>query len=219
MDWMRLQQVLIHQAPVKLTEHIMMSVVSICITILIAVPLGVLLTRPRYERFGYLILNVLNLLMTVPPLAFIALFLPILGIGNLPAMTALVCLSLLPVCRNTIAGLQGVDPAVKEAAMGMGMSKKKILREIEIPLAMPIIVGGIKISSVLVVSTATIAALIGGGGLGNLIMGGLTLFRPEYLLVGAGLGAVLAITIDRALSFVEYKITPPGLRNTGPKGF
>ena len=217
MDWGSLHEVLLVEAPVRLAEHLTLSIISICTTIILAVPTGIILTRPKFLRFAYIVLNLLNLLMTVPPLAFIAIAIPLIGIGNVPAIIALIALSLLPVARNTISGIQAVDPAVKEAAMGMGMSKKKILLEVEMPLALPIIIGGIKTSSVLVVSTATMAAFIGGGGLGKMIVTGMTLFLPEYLIVGAGLGAVLAITIDRILSFVEYKMTPRGLRGEGER--
>jgi len=111
-----------------------------------------------------------------------------------------------------MAGLMGVSPDVKEAARGMGMSQRRILLEVEIPLAVPIILSGIRTATVYVVSIGTLAALIGAGGLGNLIMGGLALFRPEYLLVGAGLGALMAIVLERSLSYLEYRITPPGMR-------
>ena len=159
-----------------------------------------------------LVLNLLNILQAIPGLAIIALALPILGLGMKPAVVALLFQSLLPIVRNTIAGLLEVSPDVKEAAAGMGMTRRRILFEVEIPLAMPIVLSGIRTASVYVVSIGTLAALIGAGGLGNLIIGGLALFRPEYLLVGAGLGAIMAIFFDRFLSFLEYRITPPGMR-------
>jgi len=212
MTWENFRFALFEKAPGALLEHSLIVLVTISLAILISVPLGVLLSRPRYKRFGLVTLNILNVLQAIPGLAIIALALPILGLGMKPAVVALLFQSLLPIVRNTIAGLIEVSPDVKEAARGMGMSQRRILMEVEIPLAMPIILSGIKTATVYVVSIGTLAALIGAGGLGNLIMGGLSLFRPEYLLVGAGLGALMAIVLERSLSYLEYRITPPGMR-------
>jgi len=212
MTWENFRVALFEKAPQALFEHSLIVVVTITIAILISVPLGVLLTRPKFNRFGLVILNILNVLQAIPGLAMIALALPILGLGIKPAVLALLFQSLLPIVRNTMAGLVGVSPDVKEAARGMGMSPRRLLLEVEIPLAMPIILSGIRTATVYVVSIGTLAALIGAGGLGNLIIGGLALFRPEYLLVGAGLGAFMAIVLERGLCYLEYKITPPGMR-------
>ena len=203
---------LLEKAPEALLEHSEIVLVTVVIAVVISVPLGILLSRPQFRRLGLLVLNLLNILQAIPGLAIIALALPILGLGMKPAVVALLFQSLLPIVRNTIAGLLEVSPDVKEAAAGMGMTRRRILFEVEIPLAMPIILSGIRTASVYVVSIGTLAALIGAGGLGNLIIGGLALFRPEYLLVGAGLGAIMAIFFDRFLSFLEYRITPPGMR-------
>ena len=212
MTWENFRVALFEKAPQALFEHSLIVLVTITLAILISIPLGILLTRPKFKRFGLVILNLLNVLQAVPGLAVIALALPILGLGLKPAVLALLFQSLLPIVRNTMAGLMGVSPDVKEAARGMGMSQRRILLEVEIPLAVPIILSGIRTATVYVVSIGTLAALIGAGGLGNLIMGGLALFRPEYLLVGAGLGALMAIVLERSLSYLEYRITPPGMR-------
>ena len=212
MTWENFRFALFEKAPEALFEHSLIVLITISIAIMISVPLGVLLSRPKFKRFGLVTLNILNVLQAIPGLAIIALALPLLGLGMKPAVLALLFQSLLPIVRNTIAGLIEVNPDVKEAARGMGMSQRRILLEVEIPLAMPIILSGIKTATVYVVSIGTLAALIGAGGLGNLIMGGLALFRPEYLLVGAGLGAVMAILLERTLSYIEYRITPPGMR-------
>jgi len=212
MTWENFRFALFEKAPEALLEHSLIVLITISIAIVISVPLGVLLSRPKFKRYGLVALNLLNVLQAVPGLAVIALALPILGLGLKPAVVALLFQSLLPIVRNTIAGLMGVSLDVKEAASGMGMSQRRILLEVEIPLAMPIILSGIKTATVYVVSIGTLAALIGAGGLGNLIMGGLSLFRPEYLIVGAGLGALMAITLERSLTYLEYRITPPGMR-------
>lgn len=212
MRWENFRFALFEKAPEALFEHAMIVVITITIAILISVPLGVFLSRPKFKKFGLVTLNILNLLQAVPGIAVIALALPILGLGMKPAIVALLFQSLLPIVRNTIAGLLGVSSDVKEAASGMGMSRRRILLEVEIPLAIPIILSGIRTATVYVVSIGTLASLIGAGGLGNLIMGGLALFRPEYLLVGAGLGALMAIFLDRMINYLEYRITPPGMR-------
>lgn len=211
MTWENFRFALFEKAPEALFEHSLIVLITIAIAILISVPLGVFLTRPKFKSFGMVTLNLLNVLQAIPGLAIIALALPILGLGMKPAVLALLFQSLLPIVRNTIAGLLGVSPDVKEAASGMGMSQGRILIEVEIPLALPIILSGIRTATVYVVSMGTLAALIGAGGLGNLIMGGLSLFRPEYLIVGAGLGAIMAIFLDRVLGHIEYRITPPGM--------
>ncbi len=211
MNWARFQDALVHRAPEALAVHLLMVAVTIAIAVAIALPLGVLLTRPRYKGLGVIVMNLMNLLQTVPGLAVIALAMPFLGLGLKPTIVALSVQGLLPIARNTMAGIYAVGPDVKEAALGMGMSHKKVFYEVELPLAMPVILAGIRTSTVYVVSVGTLAAYIGGGGLGDLIVTGLAMFWSEFLLVGAGLGALLAIALDRALAYVEFRITPPGL--------
>lgn len=211
MKWENFRFALFEKAPEALWEHSLIVVITITLAILISVPLGIFLSRPKFKKFGLVTLNILNLLQAVPGIAVIALALPILGLGMKPAIVALLFQSLLPIVRNTIAGLLGVSSDVKEAASGMGMSQRRILLEVELPLAVPIILSGIRTATVYVVSIGTLASLIGAGGLGNLIMGGLSLFRPEYLLVGAGLGALMAIFLDRMINYLEHRITPPGM--------
>ncbi|MCB8814291.1 ABC transporter permease [Desulfosporosinus shakirovi] len=211
MKWENFRFALFEKAPEALWEHSLIVVITITLAILISVPLGIFLSRPKFKKFGLVTLNILNLLQAVPGIAVIALALPILGLGMEPAIVALMFQSLLPIVRNTIAGLLGVSSDVKEAASGMGMSQRRILIEVELPLAVPIILSGIRTATVYVVSMGTLASLIGAGGLGNLIMGGLSLFRPEYLLVGAGLGALMAIFLDRMINYLEQRITPPSM--------
>ena len=211
MNWARFQEALAHRAPEALAVHLLMVVITLAIAVAISIPAGIILTRPKYKKLSVIVMNVMNMLQTIPGLAVIALAMPFLGLGLKPTIVALSVQGLLPIARNTIAGLYGVSPDVKEAALGMGMSPGKILYEVELPLAMPVILAGIRTSTVYVVSVGTLAAYIGGGGLGDLIVTGLGMFWSEFLLVGAGLGALLAIALDRTLAYVEYRITPPGL--------
>ncbi|WP_425058804.1 Choline transport system permease protein OpuBB [Sporomusa carbonis] len=210
MVWGRFQEALVHRVPAALATHILMVLITIAIAIAISVPIGVLLTRPKYKKYGVVILNILNLLQTIPGLAIVALAMPVLGLGFKPTIVALVVQGLLPIARNTIVGLAEVNPDIKEAAKGMGMSEKKVLYEVELPLAMPIILAGVRTSTVYVVSAGTLAAYIGGGGLGDIILSGLNMLWPEFLIVGAGMGALLAIFLDRMLGYVEHRMTPPG---------
>ena len=203
---------LLSRIPPALEVHIYMVVISVAISCLIAVPIGILLTRPKFEKFGLVVMSLLNILQTIPGMAFIAIVMPILGMGLRPTVVALVAQALLPIARNTIAGLHEVNPEVKDPALGMGMPPGRILREVELPLAMPVILAGIRTATVYVVSVGTLAAYIGGGGLGDLITTGMLMMWTPYLLVGAGLGALLAIGLDRVLGYVERRLTPPGLQ-------
>lgn len=207
LNWDRFFKALLEIAPRHVVIHLGLVVVTLFIAIVISVPLGIFLTRPKFRHAGFVVLNVLNILQTIPPFAMVAVAMPLLGIGYKPAIIILIVQSLLPITRNTIVGIMEVDPAVKEAARGMGTPKLELLKEVEIPLAMPVIINGIKTSSVYVVSTATLAGFIGAGGLGVLISAGLNMFWKEYLIVGAGLGAILAIAIDRMWTHVEKKFT------------
>lgn len=209
-SWDRFLTALVERAPEALFTHTRMVLVALIVAIIISVPIGILLTRPRLKWLGGIILNVLNLLQTFPGLAIVALAMPVLGMGFKPTVFALTIQGLLPIARNTIAGLYGVDPDIMEAARGMGMSEKKVLSEVEVPLAMPVILAGIRTSAVYVVSVGTLAAFIGGGGLGDLIVSGLNMFWSDFIVVGAGLGALLAIFFDRILGVVEKKYTPLG---------
>lgn len=209
MNWERILDAL-SRIPHDLSVHIIMVVIALAVAIAISIPLGIFLTRPRFKKFGVVLMNILNVCQSFPGMAIIALAMPILGLGLKPAVSALIVQALLPIARNTIAGLNGVEADVKEAAKGMGMSPKRVLTEVEVPLAMPVILAGIRTSAVLVVSVGTLAAYIGGGGLGDMIIAGLNMLWVEFLIVGAGFGALLAIAFDRGLRYVEYKRTPPG---------
>lgn len=213
MNWERCLDAL-SRVPQELTIHIIMVLISLAIAIAISLPVGVLLTRPRFRKMGALVMNILNIFQAFPGMAIIALTMPVLGMGLKPAIGALVVQALLPIARNTIAGLYGVDPNTKEAAQGMGMSERKVLFEVELPLAMPVILAGIRTSAVYVVSVGTLAAYIGGGGLGDIIVAGLNMLWAEFIIVGAGFGALLAIFFERGLSYLEHKFTPPGFTVT-----
>ncbi|MBW6464187.1 MAG: ABC transporter permease [Firmicutes bacterium] len=184
-------------------EHITLVLVGSGAAILTSVPLGILITRPAMRRYTPLIDNPVNVAQTVPGLAILALFLTIFGLGFRTAIFALWLYSLLPILRNTSSGIQGIEPGIIEAARGMGMRPWRILIRIELPLALPIIMAGIKTATVVLVGSAALSTFIGAGGLGELIVTGIDLMRPTLIYTGAILSALLAILLDNLLGSLE----------------
>lgn len=198
--------------------QIQLVAISTVIVIAIAVPLGIMLTRPFARTVTPPILAGANIGQAIPSLGVLALFALIFGLGREGAIFALVLYCVLSVLRNTMVGLQQVDPALIEAARGMGMSKRRILRKVELPLAVPVMLAGIRTALIINVGTATLAAYTlggapdGSGGLGQLIDAGLRLDRIETLvLTGAVLSAVLALFLDWVAGLVEDRLRPKGL--------
>jgi len=192
-------------------EHLTLSFVSTFFVILIAVPLGVLLTRPGARALVPPILALANIGQAVPSIGVLVLLALVWSIGFEPAIVALVAYSALPVLRNTMAGLQQVDQSTIEAARGMGMTKGAVLRKIELPLAVPIILAGVRTALVINVGTATLATFVNAGGLGDIINAGLTNGRETVTLVGSVLAASLALFIDHLGGIAEGRLSPKGL--------
>lgn len=186
-------------------EHLKLVFVAEMLAIVVAVPAGVLSTQ--YDQVRSVAESVGNVAQTIPPLAVIALMLPLLGLGFLPALVGLFTYALLPVLTNTIAGIESVDDDTVEAARGMGMTEWEILRKIRLPLALPVIFAGIRTSTILCVGTAYLAYFIGGGGLGVWVISGIRLFKTPQLLAGAITGALLAVFLDGALALVERRLS------------
>ncbi|MCJ1656929.1 ABC transporter permease/substrate-binding protein [Staphylococcus sp. NRL 16/872] len=182
-------------------EHIQISFIALFIAILIAVPLGIALTKTK--RLSEIVMNIAAVLQTIPSLALLGLMIPIFGIGRVPAIIALVVYALLPILRNTYTGIQEVDPSLVEAAKGIGMKPVRRLTKVELPIAMPVIMAGIRTAMVLIIGTATLAALIGAGGLGDLILLGIDRNNASLILIGAIPAALLAIIFDLILRFME----------------
>src|SRR5215213_1420138 len=185
-------------------EHILLVFFSTAFAILIGVPLGVLLTRVKALQTP--VLGFANIMQTVPSLALFGLLIPIPFIGGIGARTAVIALALyalLPVIRNTVTGILGIDPKVREAAVAMGMTGGQILRMVELPLAAPVILTGIRVAVVIAVGVATVAAAVGAGGLGTYIFRGLRQNDNNLLLAGALLSAILALFCDFALGQFE----------------
>ena len=184
---------------------------STVIVIAVAVPLGIMLTRPSMRKVSPFILGVANSGQALPAYGLLVIFLGIMGQGALTVIWALSLYALLPVLRNTMVGLDGVDRHVIEAGRGMGMTKAQALTRIELPLAVPIIIAGVRTAMVLNIGMATLGFLIGGGGLGITIQTGLKLNQDEVLIVGAWLVAIVALTFDWLGAVAERFLRPRGL--------
>ncbi|WP_026286220.1 ABC transporter permease [Salsuginibacillus kocurii] len=193
-----------------LQQHMFLVFVSMGIAIAIAVPLGVALTSMR--RYAEPVIGVAAVAQTIPSLALLGFMLPVLGIGTNNAIFALTIYALLPVLRNTYTGILEVDQASVQAGKGMGMTRAQILRKIELPLAFPVIMAGIRTSTVIVIGIATLATFVGAGGLGDVIMRGLAVQNSALTLLGAIPAAILAIITDFILKRIENWVTPKGLR-------
>ena len=194
-------------------QHIVLVFVSIMIAVVIGVPTGILLTR--YRRLRSPVLGLANIMQTIPSLALFGFLIPLPFIGGIGARTALVALvlySLLPIIRNTVTGILGVEPNVREAAVAMGMTDGQVLRQVELPLAMGVIVTGIRVATVIAVGVTTIAAAVGAGGLGVYIFRGLRQYDNNLLLSGALAAALLALAADFLLGLVEQQFSFDGTR-------
>jgi osmoprotectant transport system permease protein len=184
-------------------QHIGLTFISLLIAVLIGVPLGILIARKR--QWAGSILGVAGILQTIPSIALLGFMIPLLGIGPKPAIVALFLYALLPIIRNTYTGIQEVSSTVIEAATGMGMSPRQILYKVQLPLAMPVMLAGIRTATVINVGVATLAAYIGAGGLGEFIFGGIALNNTAMILAGAIPAALLAIIFDWLLGILQKR--------------
>ena len=184
-----------------LGQHLQLSLLTLLLAIFLAVPLAIYLsTRKKASNW---VLQLAGIFQTIPSMALLGLFIPIMGIGTLPALTALVIYSIFPILQNTITGLQGIDPSLEEAGIAFGMTKWERLKKFEIPLAMPVIVSGVRTAAVMIIGTATLAALIGAGGLGSFILLGIDRNNASLILIGALSSAFLAIAFNLLLKWME----------------
>lgn len=198
---------LIEKSPellIKFREHVVLTGVSTSFAILAGVPLGILITRHKTIRG--IVLAAAGVVQTIPSLAMLAFLLPLLGIGIKPAIVALTLYAFLPIIRNTYTGLTNISDEIIEAATGVGFTPKQMLCLVELPLALPVIFAGIRTAAVIGVGIATLSSFIGAGGLGDFINRGIALNNTNLILLGAGSAAILALTIDFFLGFVESLI-------------
>ncbi|GAB5413858.1 MAG: glycine betaine ABC transporter substrate-binding protein [Congregibacter sp.] len=189
--------------------HLKLTAIALILACAVAIPLAI--SASRFPRLAGVLQYVAGLIQTVPALALLALMIPLLGLGQFTAITALFLYSLLPIVRNTLAGLAGVDPLLKEVAMGMGLTPRQRLRKVELPLAMPMILAGIRTATVISIGTATLAAFVGAGGLGEPILTGLSLNDNALILQGALPAAGLAIVAEFLFQRLERLLVPAHL--------
>src|SRR5215208_6676512 len=187
-------------------EHLLLVAASTLIAVAVGIPVGLLLTRRAGLKRP--VLAVANILQTVPSLALFGLLIPLsyVGIGWRAAVIALVVYALLPVIRNTVTGVEGVERSVREAAVAMGMTDRQVLRQVELPLAAPVILAGVRVATVISVGVATIAAAIGAGGLGTLIFRGIRQYDNRLILAGAVPAALLALAADAGIGLIESRL-------------
>jgi len=190
-----------------MTEHMIISFTVIIITVFVTVPLGIYMTKLKNEKIKGLMFHIANIFQTIPTIALLAIMIPILGIGFTPAVVALFLYSLLPLLRNTYAGMQSVDPEIIEAAKGMGFGTFERLFKIELPMALPYVMSGIRVTSVYIISWTTLAALIGAGGLGDLVLAGIGYNDKFMIFTGTILAIMIAIFLDFILGKMEKKLS------------
>ncbi len=189
-------------------EHIILVIISIIGAILFSVPMGIIVTRPRFKSIAPIVDNLTNIAQTVPSLAVLALVYTALGLGFKTGLFALWLYTLLPILRNTSAGIQAIPDEIIEAAKGMGMSPVHIIYKIELPLALPVIMAGIRVSAVVCTGAAALATFIGAGGLGDLVVTGLALSRNTIIFTGGILTALFGMFIDSIFGILEsYLVT------------
>lgn len=193
-----------------LRQHLVISLIATALVCVISVPMGILLTRGRMRRFSKPVITIAGFGQAAPAIGLIALGAAIFGIGRTGVIVALTVYGVLPIIANTVAGLDGVDPKLVEAGRGMGMSSVAVLLRIELPLALGVIIAGMRTALVLIVGTAALAYFVGGGGLGSLITTGISLQQNVVLVVGAILVAALALFIDWLARLVEIFAAPKG---------
>jgi osmoprotectant transport system permease protein len=190
----------------KMGEHFFISFVALLLGTLVAVPLGIALTRS--EKLSQYVISFVSILQTVPSLALLALMIPLFGVGKLPAIVALFIYSLLPILRNTYIGILGVRSDIVDAAKGMGMTSQQQIWKVKVPLAAPVIMSGIRLAGVYVIAWATLASYIGAGGLGDYIFNGLNVYDQEMIIWGTIPVTILALLTDFLLGKVEILVTP-----------
>lgn len=196
-------------------EHLQISFIALFIAIAISVPAGLALTR--FRRLASPVIGLASLFQTIPSLALLGFMIPLVGIGRVPAIIALTVYALLPILRNTYTGIMNVEKPIKEAGIGMGMTSMQVMWRIELPLALNVIMAGIRTATVMVIGVATLASLVGAGGLGDLIFRGISTVNTELILAGTIPAALLALLLDFLLERMERAVTPPGLRPVGRK--
>ncbi|HVD00327.1 MAG TPA: ABC transporter permease [Candidatus Dormibacteraeota bacterium] len=199
-----------HGVPTRVLEHLQISGIAVGAALVIALPIGIALGH--WGRGGLLAINVSNVGRALPSFGILVIAFEVFGLNNTPVLVALTLLAIPPVVTNSFIAVRDVDPELRDAARGMGMRERRVLFEVELPLALPLIMAGIRTAAVQVVATATLAALIAGGGLGRYILDGLGQRDDVQVFAGAALVALLAMAVELAFSGLEQIVTPRGIK-------
>lgn len=194
---------------VKTWQQIYISAISLGLGIIVAVPLSVVLMK--FKRIAKVVIAIASMLQTIPALALLAIMIPFFGVGKVPAIIALFLYSLMPILRNTYVGLTDVNQDTIDSARGLGMTNMQLILKVDIPLAMPVIMAGIRLSAIYVIAWATLASYIGAGGLGDFIFNGLSLYQTDLIFGGTIPVIILALLTDYLLGKLERKLTPKGI--------
>lgn len=193
----------------KTWQQIYISAISLFLGIIVAVPISVILLK--FPKTAKVVIALASTLQTIPALALLAMMIPFFGVGRVPAIIALFLYSLMPIMRNTYVGLTDVNPDTIDSARGLGMTKMQLILKVDIPLAMPVIMSGIRLSAIYVIAWATLASYIGAGGLGDFIFNGLSLYQPDLIFGGTIPVIILALLADYLLGLLEKKFSPKGI--------
>lgn len=193
----------------KIWQQIYISAISLFLGIIVAVPISVILLK--FPKTAKVVIALASMLQTIPALALLAMMIPFFGVGRVPAIIALFLYSLMPIMRNTYVGLTDVNPDTIDSARGLGMTKMQLILKVDIPLAMPVIMSGIRLSAIYVIAWATLASYIGAGGLGDFIFNGLSLYQPDLIFGGTIPVIILALLADYLLGQLEKKLSPKGI--------
>lgn len=196
-------------------EHVQLTIMAILISIVIGVPLGILITYFKPSKKP--VMAIANLIQAIPSMALLGFMIPLLGIGTKPAIVMVILYSLLPIIKNTVAGLDSINQETLEAAKGIGLTRSQVLYKVQIPLAAPVIMAGVRISAVSSVGLMTLAAFIGAGGLGYLVYAGIRTTNTDQILAGAIPACILALLIDYIFSILERLVTPKSFQLTKPR--
>ena len=191
-------------------QHIQITVLAVLIACLIGIPLGIFLVGK--EKLTVSVMAVINACQAVPSLAFLGLLIPLTGIGLKTTIVLVIIYSILPITKNTYTAIHNINPEVIETAKGIGLTRMQILTKIQIPLALPVIMAGVRIAAVWAVGTVTVAAYAGGGGLGSMIYSGISMMNTNMILAGALLACLLAMLVDGLIGLLERAVTPGGIR-------
>lgn len=188
-------------------EHLIISFVVIFLSVVVTVPLAIYMTKMKNNKVKNLIFNIANIFQTIPTIALLAIIIPFLGIGFKPAVVALFLYALLPLLRNTYTGVKSIDPSILEAAKGMGFNTYQRMFKVELPVALPYIMSGIRVTAVYIISWTTLAALIGAGGLGDLVLAGIGYNDKYMIFTGTILAIIIAVFLDLFLGRIEKRFS------------